>query len=245
MTDTGERTKQLFAWAIDLLTRMGLIKGISDANTLYELDRIRLDLDCEDVELVVRDVLRPPGGEKQADCFVGLGKDALRKILKNRFADLMKDRREKIEEQIKSAAAQSTSASAEPFKGSPADTISFTIRKHIWLPKDWYYTVVTFWSLHTHFYQQFEMTSRLFLSSAAAGCGKTELINILERLVARPHVVGLISGPSLRREIDMRQQPTVLVDDGEKNKIDEDWKSIVDNGWKPGAHRTIVDKGEP
>ena len=70
----GDRTTQLFAWAIDLLTRMGLIERISHANIFYELDRIRLDLDCEDVELAIRDVLRPPGGEKQADCFVGPGR---------------------------------------------------------------------------------------------------------------------------------------------------------------------------
>jgi hypothetical protein len=87
----ADRNAELFKWALDLLQRLGLDRAVQQAATVEELRNIVLDLDDAAIILAIRDVLHPASG-KRDDLFVGLTEKGLGPILKNRLADLKKDR---------------------------------------------------------------------------------------------------------------------------------------------------------
>jgi predicted P-loop ATPase len=86
-----ERKRRLFDWADDLLKELGLTEQILRANTLYELRKIKFNQKSDEVEEAVCNAL-----QSKADCFRGLGKDGLKRILRKRLEDQKKDREKKI-----------------------------------------------------------------------------------------------------------------------------------------------------
>jgi predicted P-loop ATPase len=85
----AERQQRLFDWAEAVLEHLGLVQAIERAKTIAELHRIELDLDSTTVILAINEARRDPH-------FRGLTQAALKKIIKNRFADLLKDREKKL-----------------------------------------------------------------------------------------------------------------------------------------------------
>lgn len=87
----AERTRRLFSWASALLRELGIDKVVALAKTIHELHRITLDVEAAEVAIAIRDALHPASG-KPAKQFQGLRAGALKAILRNRLADLKKDR---------------------------------------------------------------------------------------------------------------------------------------------------------
>jgi predicted P-loop ATPase len=85
------RKQLLFAWLDQALVELGLAERVRQANALAELARIAFDENAGDVELLIRDALRPENGARAAH-FVGLDKKALKRLLKKWFTELKKDR---------------------------------------------------------------------------------------------------------------------------------------------------------
>jgi predicted P-loop ATPase len=85
------RTRRLFDWATTVLRDLGLARAVAQATSLEELRGITLNLDDAEVSLAIRDALHPATGDRQ-EHFRGLREGALKQILKNRLADLKKDR---------------------------------------------------------------------------------------------------------------------------------------------------------
>jgi hypothetical protein len=48
------------------------------------------------------------------------------------------------------------------------------------------YVAFTLWAAHTHVYELFQVTPRLVMTSPTSGCGKSVVMKVLDRLVARP-----------------------------------------------------------
>jgi hypothetical protein len=91
----ADRNARLFAWALGVLERLGLVEAVRRAASAKELNNIVFNPDSADVEIELEAVLHPAGG-KRDDLFVGLTKRGLQLVLKNRFNDLRKDRREAL-----------------------------------------------------------------------------------------------------------------------------------------------------
>jgi hypothetical protein len=87
----AERTRRLFEWAATVLRNLGLATAVAQATSVAELRGITLNVDGAEVSLAIRDALHPATGDRQ-DHFHGLREGTLKKILKNRLADLKRDR---------------------------------------------------------------------------------------------------------------------------------------------------------
>jgi hypothetical protein len=62
--------------------------------------------------------------------------------------------------------------------------INWFISKYVWIP-DEERLAVSLWMLHTHVYDNYNVTPRLALLSPVFGCGKTTLLVLLQQLVDR------------------------------------------------------------
>jgi predicted P-loop ATPase len=91
----SERRQRLFDWAEAVLTELGLTEAVARAQSKEELLAITLDVNNAEVAVAIRDALHPALG-KRADHFRGLKEGSLKAILKNRFAELKKDREAEI-----------------------------------------------------------------------------------------------------------------------------------------------------
>jgi predicted P-loop ATPase len=87
----AERTRHLFEWAATVLEHLGLVRAVTEATTIEELRNITLNVEGAEISLAIRDALHPATGDRQ-EHFRGLREGALKQILKNRLADLKKDR---------------------------------------------------------------------------------------------------------------------------------------------------------
>src|SRR5262245_54554247 len=80
-------------------------------------------------------------------------------------------------------------AASDPFDlpgaPTPADTVRAMIEDYVVLdPHE--YVATTLWVIHTHIFDQFMVTPRLSLTSPVRSCGKTTMLDVMDRMVARP-----------------------------------------------------------
>jgi predicted P-loop ATPase len=94
--DEADRQKSLLDWGDKVLDQTGVRQAIADATTIEELQRITFDPDSTAVVLAINDALHPPKGQKRQRHFDGLSAAALKKIVRNRLADLKKDRQKQL-----------------------------------------------------------------------------------------------------------------------------------------------------
>ena len=88
------------------------------------------------------------------------------------------------------------------------------------------------WAVHTHAIDACHYTPRLFITSPDKRCGKTQLLKILGKAVARPLNAGNISSASFFRTIQA-VHPTLLVDEFDAHKKDdEQMRGVIDNGFE-------------
>ena len=87
----AERHQHLFDWTAAVLEQLGLTKAVNAASTIMALNAITFDANSADVALAIQDALHPVSGRRE-EHFRGLNDSNLKQILKNRFAELKKDR---------------------------------------------------------------------------------------------------------------------------------------------------------
>jgi hypothetical protein len=90
-----ERKRKLFAWVDATLEHLGVTERIADADSFDELRKVTFNVNVVDVELAIRDALRPASGRK-ADHFNGMTEGMLKRLLKRGFDERKKERREEV-----------------------------------------------------------------------------------------------------------------------------------------------------
>jgi putative DNA primase/helicase len=104
----------------------------------------------------------------------------------------------------------------EPVDGAELlDEMSATIKRHIVLT-DAQADTVALWCVYTHGYTAFRIAPRLGIRAPTHGCGKSELLMRIERLVARPLPCDNITPAVLFRLIET-SHPTLLLDELDNN----------------------------
>ena len=98
------------------------------------------------------------------------------------------------------------------------------------------YVGTALWTLHTHVWERFLIAPRLALLSPFRGCGKTELLSLLAKLVADPEKHDNITAAALFRANDARA-PCWLLDEGENlaMRLNRDLKAVLDSGHRRGG----------
>ena len=79
---------------------------------------------------------------------------------------------------------------------TPLDLVHALLQDYIALDKH-EYVAMALWAVHTHAYDQFQVTPRLALTSPVRGCGKSITLSVLARLVARHELVDNITAAAL------------------------------------------------
>jgi predicted P-loop ATPase len=85
----------LSEWADAVLQRLGFAERVRRASTIEELRLITVDANAVEVVLAIREALHPASGPKAAH-FKGLNEGGLKRILKNQFYELKKQREREL-----------------------------------------------------------------------------------------------------------------------------------------------------
>jgi hypothetical protein len=119
-----------------------------------------------------------------------------------------------------------------------------TLKRYVDLKPSEYVTVAV-WILHSHCYRNFMITPRLVLRSPTPGCGKTVLMDILQRLTARGARYGSLTAAALLRLIDATH-PTLMLDEFDNLGIQQNGtlRALLNEGHRAGGTRAIVIDGE-
>ena len=89
---------------------------------------------------------------------------------------------------------------------------------------------VALWCVGTHAFDCFTIFPRLIATSPEPRCGKTTLLDAIERLVPRPLAAANITAPALFRTIEAAR-PTLLLDEADTfAKDNEDLRGILNSG---------------
>ena len=89
---------------------------------------------------------------------------------------------------------------------------------------------VALWCVGTHAFDCFTIFPRLIATSPEPRCGKTTLLDAVERLVPRPLAAANITAPALFRTIEAAR-PTLLLDEADTfAKDNEDLRGILNSG---------------
>ena len=134
----------------------------------------------------------------------------------------------------------------EPVGGaSLLNGIAAAIRQHVVLT-DHARDITALWTLHTYLIDRFLVSPRLGISSPTKGCGKTLLLDVLSRLVARPLPTTNVTPAAIFRVVEAHH-PTLLIDEADTFLYDNDELRGVLNGNRKGSTvlRTVGDDHEP
>jgi putative DNA primase/helicase len=144
-------------------------------------------------------------------------REAAAEVLGVRVATLDKE----VKAARKSSAGRSTGFEEvdrwpEPVDGAELlDEMSATIKRHIVLT-DAQADTVALWCVYTHGYAAFRIAPRLGIRAPTHGCGKSELLMRIERLVARPLPCDNVTPAVLFRLIEALH-PTLILDELDNN----------------------------
>jgi len=94
--------------------------------------------------------------------------------------------------------------------------------------------VVALWIVHSHVFDCADATPYLAITSAEKQSGKTRLLEVCERLVAKPWLTGRVSAAVLVRKVD-GERPTLLLDEsdaafGGQKEYAETLRGILNTG---------------
>jgi Protein of unknown function (DUF3631) len=126
------------------------------------------------------------------------------------------------------------------------DDLAAAIRKHVVLP-DHARDACALWAVHTYLADRFLISPRLGVRSPTKGCGKTLLLDVLDRVVARPLPTANVTAAAIFRVIEAHQ-PTLLVDEADTFLYDNDeLRGVLNSGHRKGGAvlRTVGDDHEP
>lgn len=113
------------------------------------------------------------------------------------------------------------------------DSIAAEFRKFLVLPPH-ADTILALWTLHSYSWEQCEYSPIVAITSPVRSCGKSRVLDVLEKVVCNPFRTGNMSEPVLFRVLDARK-PSVLID--EFDTIPEDRRDALANILKHGFHR--------
>lgn len=86
------------------------------------------------------------------------------------------------------------------------------------------------WIVFTHSFEAFHFSPRMHISSPEKRCGKSTLLNVIDRLVSKPLLAMNISPSVLFRVVEM-YKPTLLIDEADSfAKDNEDLRGILNSG---------------
>jgi hypothetical protein len=115
------------------------------------------------------------------------------------------------------------------------DLVLVLIEQHITITAD-ERLAVALWILHTHVFNKFSHTPRLALLSPVRGCGKTNLLILLEALVARPYRSDNVTAAAIYHEVRYRPS-TLLLDEGDNLGLlgNPALRSVFNSGHRRGG----------
>ena len=121
--------------------------------------------------------------------------------------------------------------------------LSTTIRKYVIL-SDVQADAVALWSIHTHAHEACDISPKCVLKSAQKRSGKSRLVEVLFRTVARPLLTSGITPAALLRIIEMRA-PTLLLDEmdaamKQDREMAEALRGIINSGFNRTGARFIM-----
>lgn len=123
--------------------------------------------------------------------------------------------------------------------------IRYLLHDYVHLRTEHEYTMVALWALHTHVYNQFMVTPRIALRSPVPGCGKTQLIDVLTKLVSRPKKFDSITTAALYRLID-ESHPTLFIDEADNLGIalqpNGRLRAVFNSGHRHGGKVAVMEK---
>jgi putative DNA primase/helicase len=136
----------------------------------------------------------------------------------------------------------------DPVDGAALLTdLSTAIRSYVFMPET-AADATALWVVHTYLVQCFPISPRLFITSPERNCGKSTLVDVVEKTSWRPLSTQSIQPAGIFRVAE-RWQPTLLLDevDGMSLEENEALLSILNSGHKRGGRviRCEGDKNEP
>jgi putative DNA primase/helicase len=108
-------------------------------------------------------------------------------------------------------------------------------------------TAVALWSVHTYLLDGFVISPRLAITSPEKRCGKTTLLDVLERLVKRPRNAASLTASVVFRTVEAHQ-PTLLIDEADTFMAGDDGlRGVLNAGHRRGGTvlRAVGDDFEP
>jgi Protein of unknown function (DUF3631) len=134
----------------------------------------------------------------------------------------------------------------EPVAGAALlDGIAEAIGSHV-VMVDHCRDACALWVLHTYLIDRFLISPRLGIRSPTKRCGKTTLLDVLDRLVARSLPTANVTPAAVFRVIE-QHRPTLLIDEADTFLYDNDELRGILNGNRKGAAvlRTVGEDYEP
>jgi putative DNA primase/helicase len=106
---------------------------------------------------------------------------------------------------------------------------------------------VALWVLHAHAFAASRITPRLAITSPQRRCGKSTLLDVIERLVPKPLKNSNITAAAIFRTIEAAR-PTLLIDEGDSFLPEnEELRGVLNSGHTKGGSviRLVGDNHEP
>jgi putative DNA primase/helicase len=126
------------------------------------------------------------------------------------------------------------------------DEVTKAIARYVVLPPDTA-EVLALWAMHTHCFDCFAYSPRAAITSPEKGCGKTTLLDVLERLVSRPLSTANATVSAIFRIVE-QASPTLLIDEADTFlRENDELRGILNTGHRRGGQvlRTVGDDHEP
>jgi hypothetical protein len=148
---------------------------------------------------------------------------------------------------VTSAAWLMSNPPNDPARVNPLGLIVHLLQEYVALRELHEYVAVALWVLHTHVFRDFMVTPRLALRSPVAGCGKTVLLDLLSRLVAKPAKFDSVTAAAIYHLID-ETHPTLLIDEADNLSLglqtNGKMRAVFNSGHRRGGTLAIRDQGE-
>jgi putative DNA primase/helicase len=121
--------------------------------------------------------------------------------------------------------------------------LSWAIRQYVFMPET-SATAAALWAVHTFTVDSFAISPRLAIKSPEKGCGKTTLLDVLERVSWRALLTPSIQPAGIFRVVEA-WRPTLLMDEADGMNLDDNnaLRSILNSGHRRGG-KVIRCEGE-
>jgi hypothetical protein len=142
-----------------------------------------------------------------------------------------------------------TTDPVNPFDASnaptPADTVRRMLESYVTLDEH-EYVAVALWIIHTHVFDRFMVTPRLLLTSPVRNCGKTTLLDVASRLVARPKKTDSITAAVIYHNVNVTRS-TLLLDEADNLELAAKavLRSVLNAGHRRGGSVDRLIRGWP